>query len=111
MWREEQTEALQVLADVYLDQGQPDRAAILLEALTVLEPGKIEVLRVLSYAWLLAGRHENALATIDALLQQDAAMPDNAPALLIRSKALWALGRVTEAQESLQRYLNPGNRP
>jgi tetratricopeptide (TPR) repeat protein len=106
MWREEQTEALHLLADVYLDQGHAGRAAILLEALTVLAPDKVELLRTLSYALLLAGRYEDALAATDVLLRLDAAMPENTPALFIRSKALWALGRVAEAQENLQRYLD-----
>lgn len=109
MWREEQTQALQVLADVYLDQGQADRAAVLLEALTVLEPNNAAAFRALSYAWLLAGRPEDALAATDALLRLDARMPDNAPALLIRSKALWTLGQTAEAQQSLQRYLELAN--
>ena len=105
MWRTEQTEALQVLADIYLDQGQIERAVTLLSAMAVLKPDEVSILRALSYALLRAGRHEDALAATDALLRQDAKMPENAPALLIRSKTLWALGRVTEAQENLQRYL------
>lgn len=105
MWREEHTEALHVLADVYLDQGHADRAAVLLEALTVLEPNNAATFRALSYAWLLAGRYKDALAATDALLRLEATMPDNIPALLIRSKALWALGQTAEAQQSLQRYL------
>lgn len=109
MWRNEQTEALQVLADVYLDQGLAERAAVLLEALTVLEPDNEQVFKALGYAQLQAGRYEDALATVDALLRLGVAMPDNAPVLLIRSKALWAVGRVAEAQESLQRYLELGS--
>lgn len=108
MWREEQTEGLRVLADVYLDQGQTDKARTLLEALRVLAPQNVGVIRALSYAHLLAGRYEEALATTDALLRLDAAMPDNAPALLIRGKALWALGQATEARDSLRRYLELG---
>lgn len=109
MWRTEQTEALQVLADIYLDQGQSERAVILLNALALLEPAKVSIFRALSYALLLTGCHEDALAATDTLLRLDAKMPENAPALLIRSKALWALGRLTEAQESLQRYLELGS--
>lgn len=108
MWRKEQTETLLILAEVYLDQGQPERAAILLEALHWLEPDSVPVLRALSYALLQAGRTEEALAALDALLRRDAAMPAQAPALLMRSKALWALGRAAEAQESWQRYLQLG---
>ena len=105
MWRNEQTEALQVLADVYLDQGLADRAAVLLEALTVLEPDNLQTFKALGYAQLEAGDYEAALAAVDALLRLGAPMPENAPALLLRSKALWAMGRVAEAQENLQRYL------
>lgn len=111
MWRNEQTEALRVLADIYLDQGQIDRAVTLLNALAVLAPDDAGALRALGYALLLAGRHEDALAATDALLRLDGAMPANAPTLLIRGKALWALGRVAEAQDSLQRYMELGNPP
>ena len=111
MWRTEQTEALQILADIYLDQGQTERAVTLLNALTVLDPGKESIFRALSYAFLLAGRYEEALSTTDVLLRLEATMPDNAPVLLIRGKALWALGRVAEAQDNLQRYLELGSPP
>ncbi len=109
MWRTEQTEALQVLADIYLDQGQTERAVTLLNALTLLDPGSTGILRALSYAFLLAGRYEDALTTTDTLLQRETTMLDNAPTRLIRGKALWALGRTAEAQENFQRYLEPGS--
>lgn len=111
MWRDEQTEALRVLADIYLDQGQIDRAVTLLNALAVLAPNDAGAFRALSYALLLAGRYEDALAATDTLLRLDGTMPANAPTLLIRGKALWALGRIAEAQESLHRYMELGSTP
>lgn len=104
-WRDEYTDALQVLADVYLQQGQAQKAVILLEALARLAPTHAGVLRILSHACLCAERHEEALTAVDALLRLESPGPELAPAVLIRAQALWALGRMSEAQESLRRYL------
>jgi tetratricopeptide (TPR) repeat protein len=104
--RDDYREALQVLADVFLEQNQPRKALALLEALEALDPGHPPVLRALSYAYLVNDRPDGALKTTDALLSLDAPMPENAPLLLIRSRALWALGRTEEATEILGRYLD-----
>lgn len=105
MWREENKEALQVLADVYLDQGQLDKAVVLLEGLHALEPHDAQVLKALSYAYLRVERYDDTLNMVDTLLRLGAPMPENAPILLIRGKALWALGRASEARDSLKRYM------
>jgi tetratricopeptide (TPR) repeat protein len=103
-WNAERTQVLQMLADVYLEQGQTDKALTLLEALAVLAPQEPGVFRALGYACLRDGRYAAALAATDALLRLDPAMPANAPVLLIRARALWALGRGGEAQDCWRRY-------
>jgi type III secretion protein Y len=108
VWRDENKEVLQVLADVYLEQGQTDKAVVLLEGLHVLEPHDTQVIKALSYAYLRIGRYDDTLDMVDAFLRLGAPMPENAPILLIRGKALWALGRPTEARDSLKRYLELG---
>lgn len=105
MWRREHKEALQVLADVFLDQRQIHKAVILLEALDLLDPHDIEIMKALSYAYLLAGRHEDVLNTVDAFLSLDDTLQDNAPILLIRAKAAEALGRSAEARDNLNQYM------
>ncbi|EXJ15648.1 type III secretion apparatus assembly chaperone SctY [Imhoffiella purpurea] len=104
-WSPERTEALRLLADVYLGQEQIDKALILLRALARLAPEDAGVWRALGYASLRAGQAEEALVAADTLLGLDAAMPANAPVLLLRALALRALGRAAEAQDGLRRYL------
>lgn len=104
MWSEDHRDVLRVLADVYLVQGQVGKAVLLLEALHVLEPDHEQVAKALSYAYMRAGRPEDALALMDALLDSGLPWPENAPLLLIQSKALWALGRCREAADRLDRY-------
>ena len=105
MWTQERTQALRVLADVYLEQERPGEALILLRALARLAPTDPGVWRALGYACLRAGEAEAALTAVDALLRLEAPGEDNAPILLLRAQALRALGRAVEAQDSLNRYL------
>lgn len=105
MWRTEQTQALQVLADVYLDHDQIDKALVLLRALAQLAPTEAGIWRALGYACLRAGQADEALAAADTLLRLDPAMPANVPILLLRARALHGLGRAAESQDSLRRYL------
>ncbi len=104
-WTIERTTALHVLADVYMEQQQTNKALVLLRALARLAPQDPGVWRALGVASLRAGEPETALQATDTLLRLDPNMPANAPALLLRAQALQALGRLREAQESLERYL------
>lgn len=105
MWSQERTEVLKVLADVYLGQDRPAEALILLRALSRLAPEDAGVWRALGYACLRAGEPEEALSAADTLLRLERPSPDTLPVLLLRAQALYALGRVREAQDSLSRYL------
>ena len=108
MLSEAQKESLQVLADVYLNQSQSEKAVILLEALHDLYPQDPSVVKALSYAYLLAGRPEDALTMSDVFLRLAGSSPDSNPILLIRGQALWALGRVEEARTTMARYTELG---
>lgn len=105
MWNKEYSEVLLIIAEAYLDQRQEQRAVVLLQALRILDAENPRLLPALSYALLQTEEYASALDIIDDLLRSNPCMPEHAPALLMRSKALWALGRVSEAQESWQRYL------
>lgn len=105
MWTQERTQALRVLADVYLEQERPGEALILLRALARLAPTEAGVWRALGYAGLRAGEPDEALKATDTLLRLEPPGEDNAPILLLRAQALRALGRAVEAQDSLNRYL------
>lgn len=104
-WSTDYTTALRVLADIYLEQEQIDKALVLLRALARLAPQDQGIWRAIGLASLRAGEPESALQAADTLLRLDPGMPNNAPALLLRAQALQSLGRLQEAQESLNRYL------
>lgn len=104
----EQKEALQVLADVYLNQAQSEKAVVLLEALHNLDRRDPVVAKALSYGYLLIGRPEDALAMSDVFLRLVGASPESNPILLIRGRALWALGRAEEARMTMNRYVELG---
>jgi predicted Zn-dependent protease len=105
MLAQQQSEAIQVLADVYLQQDQADKAALLLAALCELDPAQAHLLKALAYAQLEARQFEQALQTVDDFLRLGALSEADRPVLLLRSKALWELGRAGEARAGLQRYL------
>jgi len=102
----QQRDAMLLLADVYLEQAQGDKARVLLDGLAVLWPGDADVLRALAYACLRCGRADEALAAADAFVQLGPITPANAPILLIRSRALWGLERLDEAHAGLRRYFD-----
>ena len=105
MWTRSQREALQVLADVYVQQGFPEHAILVLEALHENDPEARDVLAALAYAYLRAGRYDDALAATDAYLASGPPDGQEAPILLIRSRATWGMGSSDEALDYFQRYL------
>jgi len=102
---DEHKAALGVLADVYIEQRQEEKAIILLEALRVVFPEDVAVLKALSFAMLRAGRYGDSLEAVEAFLRLRPAVGESAPILLIRSRALLGLGRGNEARDSHQEYL------
>lgn len=108
MWHNDHKEVLQVLADVFLNQGQSEKAVLLLEALYSLAPQDAQIVKALCYAYLITGRYEQTLTMADVFLRLPGRVPESTPILLIRSKALWALGRTEEARTSLNRYIELG---
>ena len=110
MWHDEHKEVLQVLADVYLNQNQAQKALVVLQALDTLSPQNPDVLKALSCAYLAVEQYESALETVDAFLRLGGLTAEATPILLVRSKALWGLGRAAEARESLKRYLELDNK-
>ncbi|MCP3877894.1 MAG: hypothetical protein GY701_05795 [Sulfitobacter sp.] len=109
--RQEHKDALLVLADVYLNQGKTGRTVVLLEALNEVWPRDSQIIKALSFGYLVDGRHADALKAADAYLRFGALTSQNVAILLIRSKALWALGRVTEARESIAHYMELSGQP
>ena len=102
----QQRDAMLLLADVYLEQGQHDKARVLLDGLAVLWSDDAGVLKAQAFACLQGSLFDEALAAADGYLRIGPLNPLTAPILLIRGRALWGLGRVDEARAGLQRYFD-----
>lgn len=61
-------------AAYYLEYEQPHKSIALLEAISIVYPEKIEVYRMLSYAYLQVARHEESILAADRFLKH--ARPD-----------------------------------
>ncbi|MFD0669002.1 tetratricopeptide repeat protein [Ramlibacter sp. MAHUQ-53] len=93
---------LRMLAHVLLQNARPEKAAILLSALDVMEPEQPQVLRSLAVSLLRAGKAGQALETLDRLA---IAGGGDAVFHLLRSQALLALDRSDEAHAAMQAFL------
>ncbi len=93
---------LLVLAHVLLQNARPEKAAILLVALDVMEPDQPAVLRSLAVSLLRSGKADRALETLDRL-----AIAGGVDAVfhLLRAQALGALDRSSEAQVAMGAFL------
>lgn len=93
---------LQLLGYVYLQNARPDKAAVLLAALEVMEPGQTRVLLALALAHIRSNKPLRALETLDRLAMAGGA--DSAFHLL-RAQALSAAERGDEAAVAMDTYL------
>jgi len=98
-----QQQMMALLAYFYLQNGRPEKAGALLQALEVLDPGQPRVLGSLVLAQLRSGDAKHALETLDRLAMHgdiDAAF------YLMRTLALTSLHRDDEAREAMAHYIN-----
>jgi predicted Zn-dependent protease len=91
-------DAIAVLANLYLRFGRADDAATLLGAVAALDEDPAWALRARCIALLRAGRHAEAAAEAERLLDAARDDADRVPLLHALSRACWALGRVEEAR-------------
>jgi len=98
-----QLQLMALLAYFYLQNGRPEKASALLQALEILDPGQPRVLGNLVLAQLRSGDAKHALETLDRLAMHgdiDAAF------YLMRTFALTSLHRDEEASEAMSHYIN-----
>ncbi len=97
-----ESDFMQLLAYVYLQNARPDKAAVLLGALDAVAPGQARTLRALALAQVRSAKPQHALETLDRLAMSggiDAAFH------LLRAQALGLLARRTEAAAAMRTYL------
>lgn len=93
------------LAEIYLAQLRPKRAAVLLEEALVRFPDDPELLFLHGVALHRTGESERALGSLVKSVEVDARVRFGQP-FLVAGDALMHLGRVEEAIDAYERYLD-----
>jgi uncharacterized protein HemY len=89
-------EYLMLLGYLYLRNGQGARAVTALEAARVFRRDDRKLARSLAYAYLSSDRFDDCLRCVETLRS-----PKDRQLALIRSRALWGLGRLDEARKTM----------
>ena len=100
----DEREALLALAFLYAACGQYRRGLVLLMLIDRYCPDDVETLRALGHAFTEIGRGDRALDALDRLQAIDHESDQHGIALL-RSRALYQLGRLAEAQKCFAGYV------
>ena len=96
-------EFLGVLGFAYLQHSQAEKAATVFQTLNHLQPDNALVVRSLTYSWLLLKKFEAALELSERWIAKTADSDPNWKHLqMIRGRALYGLGRESEAISSMQ---------
>lgn len=101
-------ELMDLLASVYLQNGLPDKAAVLLAARNILAPDDPRALLALALAQVRSAKPQRALSTLDQLALLGAMDP---PFHLVRAQALQALDRRDEAASAMRAFVALRNTP
>ncbi len=100
--RDDERQALSLLAFVLLQNGRPEKAAALMDALDAVLPAHPPTLKTLAVAQLRSGQATNALQTLDRL----ELLGESEPLLdLLRAQALAASGQRSEAEVAMAHFL------
>lgn len=95
-------ELMDLLAFVYLQNGLPDKAAVLLAARNILTPDDPRTLLALALAQVRSAKPQRALNTMEQLALLGAM---DAPFHLVRAQALQALDRRDEAAGAMRAFV------
>ena len=96
-------EFMDLLGYIYLQHGLPDKAAVLLTARNVLQPGNAQTLLTLAVAQVRSEKPNKALETLEQLAMQGGM---DANFHLVRAQALQLLGRMDEAQAAMRTHIS-----
>lgn len=99
--REEALDVLRLLGHVYLRQGHPAEALVMLKALSLLKPDDVSASLSVASAHVRLGEGEEAMAVLDQLL--DAGV-DHPALYLLRGQALAMTGYAEQAVRSVHRF-------
>lgn len=102
---EEEKEFMLILAHLFLSYGKFNKAKPILTSLNKMFPKDYHVIRSIAYLNLEAGNLEEALQNAEHAMHPTMSPKERSFSLLIKSKALWRLGRTHEAKQAIQQYL------
>lgn len=102
-------ETLELLAYLYLQHSKFDKAVNLLKALKKLHPTDHHIARSLAYALLNVGDYQGSLIQAEASISDDLPTNLKMASTLIKSKALWGLGREDAAKETISQIIKIRN--
>lgn len=93
-------ESLALLAYLYLQYFKYDKALTLLKALNILFPDDLDIIRSLAYAYLKTNDFQSALKYTEICLKNETSEKSKVAANIIKSKALWGLGKEEAARHT-----------
>lgn len=94
-------ETLTLLAYLYLEHFKYEKALTLLKALNILYPNDLDIMRSLAYAYLKNDDYQSALRYIEICLKSEIVNKSIISANIIKSKALWGLGKEEAARHAI----------
>lgn len=98
-------ESLSLLAYLYLEHFKYDKALSLLQALYILHPKDVEIIRSLAYAFLKNRDYQSALKYAEKCLRKEPSKNIQLSANIIKSKALWGLGKEEAARHTFTQII------
>lgn len=104
----EQTDLLKILAHTYLQHNLPEKAAILLHAIYLVEPEDLLVKKSLACAYVRSGKPFEAMLLLDFLEEEERGTPE---VHLLRSQAYLQMGQVADAAEAMGRFVKVRSTP
>lgn len=103
----ESSEVLSVLAYLYQIHGKDDKALNILRVLSKSRPNDSHIARALAFAYYKSGDYQSALYQAEQSLRDENQDRNHKVAsTLIKSKALWGLGREEAARHALEQLAN-----
>lgn len=94
-------ETLTLLAYLYLEHFKYEKALTLLKALNILFPDDLNITRSLAYAYLKNHDFQSALKYAELSLKTEMTEKSKIAANIIKSKALWGLGKEEAARHTI----------
>ncbi|MBW2067601.1 MAG: hypothetical protein JRI31_01790 [Deltaproteobacteria bacterium] len=102
----EELEFLQIVGYVLMSFRKWEKAALIYDLLQNLMPEDIKVAKARALIAINMERYERALEIADIILEKSSSMLDHKDALIIKTRAFWALGQREKARECFSKAIS-----